>query len=95
MIVRNYNDIDWNSAELQLLQKQYEILKAFRSDEKKLVLKLQHELTRSFSARALAVRKVTNSKGKNTPGPDGKILRDGKQKLAMVHKLKNLNNYIA
>ena len=42
------------------------------------VLKAQHALTRSFTARALAVRKMTTNKGKDTYGIDKVVLKTNK-----------------
>ena len=71
----------------------YEILKAFQAGDKNLVLKKQYELTRSFAARAIAIRTITSNKGKNTAGLDGITLSTYSQKLEYIFKLKNLKNY--
>ena len=63
-IAKNYENIDWRQCYTKLFKLQSEILKAYRSKIIKDVLTAQHNLTRSFAARALAVRKVTTNKGK-------------------------------
>ena len=93
MIAKNYYDINWKQANEKLLTLQYEILKAFRANDKNLVLKKQYELTRSFAARALAIRKITSNKGKNDAGVDGITLSTHNQKMEYIYKLKNLKNY--
>lgn len=93
MITKNYENINWKLANQKLLTLQYEILKAFRAGDKNLVLKLQYELTRSFAARAIAIRKITSNKGKNTAGVDGITLDTNKQKIEYILKLRNLKNY--
>ena len=71
-LVKNWNDINWNKAESNLADLQYEILKAHKKEDCNKVLTLQHALVKSFAARCLAVRKVTSNRGANTPGIDGK-----------------------
>ena len=94
MIAKNYYNINWKQANEKLLTLQYEILKAFRAGNKNLVLKKQYELARSFAARgALAIRKITSNKGKNTAGVDGVTLSTHNQKMEYISKLKNLKNY--
>jgi hypothetical protein len=56
-VAKNYESINWQQCHNELFRLQGEILKAFKTGIKKNVLKAQHELLRSFSARALAVRK--------------------------------------
>jgi len=48
---------------------------------------LQHLLTHSFSGKALAVKRVTENKGKRTPGVDGKIWDTPAKKAAAIGKL--------
>lgn len=66
-IAKNYESINWKQCNNELFKLQSEILKAFKTGVEKDVLEAQHTLTRSFAARALVVRKVTNNKGNNTP----------------------------
>jgi RNA-directed DNA polymerase len=69
---------------------QGEILRAFRTGDTKNVLKAQHALTRSFTARALAVQKVTTNKGKNTYKI---VLKTNEEKFKAIHDIKNLSSY--
>jgi len=68
---------------------------AYRDKDMKLVKIYQHELTRSFAARAIAVRKVVSNKGKNTPGIDGVIWDSKELRFQAIGKLKNLSQYKA
>lgn len=63
-IAKNYENINWQQCNIELFKLQSEILKAYKTGVVEDVLKAQHNLTRSFAARALAVRKVTTNKGK-------------------------------
>jgi RNA-directed DNA polymerase len=50
-------------------------------------------LVSSFAARAIAVRKVTTNKGKNTAGVDNKLLISDSAKMKAIGRLKNLKVY--
>jgi RNA-directed DNA polymerase len=49
---------------------------------------LQHLLTHSFAAKALAVRRVTENTGKRTPGVDGETWTTPAQKMVAVRSLR-------
>ena len=65
--------IDWWKANRNVRRLQVRIVKALREGKPRLARALQFILTRSFSGRALAVRRVTENKGKRTPGIDKEI----------------------
>ena len=48
---------------------------------------LQHILTHSFHAKALAVRRVTSNRGKNTPGVDGVVWKTAREKMEAVRSI--------
>ena len=95
LFVKNWNDINWNKAELDLANLQYKILKAHRKEDCNKVLTLQHALVKSFAARCLAVRKVTSNKGANIPGIDGKTYNTDIEKFEAVQAAYNLSTYKA
>lgn len=94
-IAKKYEDINWKQCQIELFRLQSEILEAFKTGDTKNVLKAQHTLTRSFAARALAVRKVTTNKGKNTYGTDKVVLKTNEEKFKAIHSVKNLSSYKA
>lgn len=60
----------------------------------KQVHNLQRLLLRSWSARCLAVRQVTqDNRGKRTPGVDGTANLTPKQRMALVEELKGVLNW--
>lgn len=63
----------WSQYERQLRRLQARIVKATREGRWGKVKALQWLLTHSFYAKALAVKRVTENKGKRTPGVDGAI----------------------
>lgn len=67
---------------------QRRIVKAQKRGKRNKVKALQWLLTHSYSAKVLAVHRVTTNKGKKTPGVDGVIWETDKQKEEAVNKLK-------
>ena len=67
----SWDQINWDLAEKTVNRIQVRIVKAIESGEHNLIKRLQYLLTHSFYAKALAVRRVTTSRGAKTPGTDG------------------------
>ena len=67
---------------------QQRIVKAVQQRKWRKVQALQYLLTRSRSAKILAVRRVTENQGKNTPGVDGVIWSSPAQQRAAVDSLR-------
>lgn len=86
-----WDTIDWYQAEQFVNRIQIRITKAVLAGKYNLVKRLQYLLTHSYYAKALAVRRVTTSKGKNTPGIDGIIWTQSSQKMQAVHRLGERN----
>ena len=63
-----WHSINWKKAHRNVRRLQARIVKAMKAGQKRKVRALQHILARSLSARALAVKRVTTNRGKNTPG---------------------------
>jgi RNA-directed DNA polymerase len=71
--VTAWDQIDWPHCERTVRRLQARIVKATQAKRWNKVKALQRLLTCSFSGKALAVKRVTENQGKNTPGVDGKI----------------------
>lgn len=85
--------VDWDSLHWEFLDRnvrrlQVRIVKATQEGRWGKVKALQHLLTRSFSAKALAVKRVTENDGKNTPGVDQILWKTPKRKAGAVSTLK-------
>ncbi|MGK7881770.1 MAG: group II intron reverse transcriptase/maturase [Crocosphaera sp.] len=94
----NWEDFygQWSNIENEVFRLQKRIYKASLGNDKKLVHKLQRLLLKSFSARLVAVKRVTtDNRGKKTAGIDGKAKLSTKERMAMVNRLKNLKGYKA
>lgn len=79
-----WNSIDWNQAERVVSNLQTRIARAVQKEDWKNVRRLLRLLTRSYYAKLIAVRQVTTSKGKNTPGVDGIVWRTEVDKMKGV-----------
>lgn len=90
---KNYESINWQQCNIELFKLQSEILKAYKTRVVADVLKAQHKLTRSFAARALAVRKVTTNKGKNTYKIDKVLLKSNEDKFKAIRNVKDFSSY--
>lgn len=64
---------DWTRIESEMRRLQVRIAKATKEGRWGKVQALQRLLTRSYSGKMLAVKRVKENRGKRTPGVDGKI----------------------
>ena len=84
-----WNKLPWRKLEKQVFKLQKRIYRASQRGDVKTVHRLQKLLLKSWSAKCLAVRKVTqDNQGKKTAGVDGIKNLTPQQRLLMVNKLK-------
>ncbi|MDJ0553855.1 MAG: reverse transcriptase domain-containing protein [Microcoleaceae cyanobacterium MO_207.B10] len=84
-----WKDIDWKTAEQNVFKLQKRIYNASKSGNVRLVRKLQKLLVKSWSARLIALRRVTHDhKGKNKAGVDTKKSLHPSERLKLAQKLK-------
>jgi len=62
-----WHGINWAAAQRQVRRLQTRIVKATQGGRHNKVKALQWLLTHSFSGKALAIKRVTENRGKNTP----------------------------
>src|SRR3989442_15899922 len=84
----NWEAIDWSKAEREVKQLQRRIAQAVREKRWGKVRVLCRILTRSQSAKWLAVRRVITNKGARTPGVDNNPWRSSHQFLAARQAVK-------
>ena len=84
----SWNGIDWSRVQRQVKKLQARIVKATQEGRYGKVKALQWLLTHSFSGKALAVKRVTKNRGKNTPGVDNIIWNTPKTKTNAIASLK-------
>jgi len=90
----SYEDILWGHAFREVLELQRRIAVAFKSNVEE-VKPLQEQFVRSFAARAVAVRRVTENSGGKTPGVDGVLWKTNEDKMEAIKSLKDLSAYKA
>lgn len=84
-----WNTIPWHKLEKEVFKLQKRIYQASKRGDDKLVHKLQKLLVNSWSARTLAVRRVTqDNQGRKTAGVDGIKSLSQKARLKLIGKLK-------
>lgn len=84
---RQWNAIDWEKVRENVNRIQTRIAKAVSEGKFNLAKRLQYLLTHSFHAKLLAVRIVTQNRGKRTPGIDGELWTSSKDKMLAVLSL--------
>lgn len=81
-----WHDIKWRKLERSVYKLQKRIYQSSSRGDVKAVRSLQKTLMKSWSARALAVRRVTQDNyGKKTAGVDGVKALSPKQRLIPIH----------
>ncbi|HSX14129.1 MAG TPA: reverse transcriptase N-terminal domain-containing protein [Chlamydiales bacterium] len=86
--VKIWSVINWHDVEAHVRRLQLRIAKDIKIKRYGRVKSLQWLLTHSFFAKLLAVRRVTQNTGKNTPGVDRIVWRTPTQKMQAVEALK-------
>jgi RNA-directed DNA polymerase len=83
----DWDSIDWTRHQRNVSRLQSRIAKAAKAGKWNKVKALQHLLTHSLGGKALAIKRVTTNKGKNTPGVDNQLWRDKRSKEIAVEGL--------
>jgi len=89
-----WNNINWEEVEKHVNRLQTRIAKAIKEGMWNLVKRLQYLLTHSYCAKLLAVRIVTQNKGKRTAGIDGETWSSPETKMKAALKLTD-KKYVA
>ena len=84
-----WNKLPWKQIERKVFKLQKRIFRASQRGDVKAVRRLQKTLMRSWSAKCLATRKVTqDNRGKRTAGVDGLKNLSPKQRMSLVSQIK-------
>lgn len=86
--VNGWHNIDWRAAHRFVRRLQARIVKAVKEGKWRKVKNLQRLLSHSRWAKALAVKRVTENRGKRTPGVDREVWRSNRQKWKAIERLK-------
>lgn len=90
-----WKNLPWRKLRKNLFRLQIRLFKAMRVGDMKRVRSLQRLIRKSWSARVLAIRQVTQlNAGKKTAGVDGKASLTHKERLELEEQLKlKVNNW--
>ncbi|HDJ1442392.1 TPA: group II intron reverse transcriptase/maturase [Serratia rubidaea] len=83
-----WHSIKWDECHKRVRGLQIRIAKATKDQQWRKVKSLQRMLVRSFSAKSVAVKRVTENTGKKTPGVDGETWSTPAEKWLAVSRLK-------
>ena len=83
----SWSEIDFRTAERYVKKLQTRIAKAVSDGRHGKANSLQWILTHSFYAKALAVKRVTENRGKRTSGVDHELWDTPKAKMTAIEKL--------
>jgi RNA-directed DNA polymerase len=84
----DWHSIPWKKVNRNVRRLQRRIAQAQQQGRRRKVRALQIILTRSHSARCLAVRRITENTGSQTPGVDGLLLKTPEKKAEAVENLR-------
>ncbi|MGK7943702.1 MAG: group II intron reverse transcriptase/maturase [Microcystaceae cyanobacterium] len=91
----SWNTINWAKVQRKVFKLQKQIFQAVKSGDQAKAHKLQKLLSKSYYAKLLSVRKVTqDNQGKRTAGVDGKLFIVPQQRLKLAKNL-SLKGYKA
>lgn len=85
---KHWGQINWQQCNKNTRRLQARIVQATKEERWNKVRALQHLLTRGFSAKALAVKRVTTNRGKCTAGIDGQLWQSSTSKSDAIGQLK-------
>ncbi len=84
-----WHGINWAKINRTVRRLQVRIVKAIQAGQRRKARALQYILARSFSGKTLAVRRVTENRGKRTAGVDGEKWNTPLKKAAAINCLKS------
>lgn len=82
-----WHSIDWETSHRRVRGLQVRIAKAAKNRQWRRVSSLQRMLVRSFSAKTIAVKRVTENRGRKTPGVDGQTWSTPRCKWEAISQL--------
>ena len=89
----NWHDLDWAKVQQSVRKTQLKIAQATRDSDWRRVKRLQRMLAHSFYGRCMAVRRVTENRGRKTPGVDGETWGTPQAKFHAVGRLSKKRGY--
>jgi RNA-directed DNA polymerase len=90
---QGWHQLDWSKIYPAVRKTQLQIAQATRENDWRRVGRLQRLLTRSFYGRCWAVKRVTENRGRKTPGVDGEIWGTPQAKWNAISQLSKIRGY--
>ena len=88
-LVTDWNQVDWSKVEVEVFKLQKRIFRASQSGDVAKVHKLQRLLLKSWNARLLAVRRISqDNQGRKTAGIDGVKSLSPKDRIELAENLR-------
>lgn len=87
---KSWHEINWNEAREKINKIQEEIVIATREKDFRKIYRLQWKLLTSFSAKALAVRKVITNSGGKTCGIDKVVWKEPNEYYNAIQRLQQI-----
>ncbi len=84
----SWHSINWKTSHVRVRKLQVRIAKAAKNEQWRRVKALQRLLTRSFTAKVMAIKRVTDNTGKKTPGVDGVMWNTPEKKWNAIGAMK-------
>lgn len=89
----SWRNLQWKQLRRDLFRLQKRVYKASQAGDKRKVKSLQKLILKSYSARLLAIRQVTQlNAGKKTAGIDGKASLSFEERFSLSEELKQSTN---
>ena len=88
-----WHQIDWEKAYRTVRKTQLKIAQATKAGDWRRVFRLQRLLAHSFYGRCMAVKRVTENRGRKTPGVDGETWSTPTAKWNAVKRLSHKRGY--
>ncbi|UUA74007.1 group II intron reverse transcriptase/maturase [Cellvibrio sp. QJXJ] len=88
-----WHQIDWEKAYRSVRKTQLKIAQATKAGDWRRVFRLQRLLAHSFYGRCMAVKRVTENRGRKTPGVDGETWSTPTAKWNAVKRLSHKRGY--
>jgi len=85
----NWHAVNWQQVYRNVRRLQTRIVKAVKAGKKRRVRALRNILTRSFSGKVLAIKRVSSNQGKRTPGVDHVLWNTPKKKAQAIRDLRH------
>jgi RNA-directed DNA polymerase len=93
LALTEWHGINWAACHRRVRSLQRRIVQAVQAGAWRKVKRLSYLLVHSFAARALAVKRVTENRGKKTPGVEGEVGDTPEKKAQAIERIGRWHGY--